>query len=209
MKEELRNLLIKENPFVSTCTAAALRMLGPESLDWDPLVIRDSVQDFIGISKLPQKLFDKINCGYTLIGTNGYTASIETLISCNSVMSSIPFEEGILPLDDQYTLAWGAWEYFRLTGDTPETVTFSVDSSIYAGEVLYRAGITNPPSWLSWVSYDPEKIERLSSLLDDPQFYMDRQNGLKAELENHCKEKDAQLVLQLERLDKLIKAPNQ
>ena len=209
MNEELRNLLVKENPFVSTCTAAALRMLGQESLDWDPLVIRDGVQEFLGLKKLPQKLFDKINCGYTMIGTNGYTASLETLAVCNAVMSSVPFEDGVMPLDDHYTLAWGAWEYFRLTGDTIDSVTFSIDNAIYGGEVLYTAGITNPPDWLSWVEYDPVKISRLDSLLDDPQFYMDRQHGMVAELENYCKEKDAKMVIQLERLDKLLKAPNQ
>ena len=209
MREELRILLTKDNPSVSTCTAAALRLLGPESLDWDPLVIRDSIQTTLGLTKMPQKLFDKINCGYTMIGTNGYTASIETFAVCNAVMSSIAFEDDSMPLDDQYTLAWGVWEYFRLTGETVESSQFSIDTSIYAGEVLYNAGITNPPDWLSWVEYDPVKMERLESLLENPQFYMDRQNGMKAEIRNYCKEKDAQMVIQLERLDKILPARNQ
>ena len=209
MREELKTLLTKDNPSVSTCTAASLRLLGLESLDWDPLVIRDSIQTALGLSKVPQKLFDKINCGYTMIGTNGYTASIETFAVCNAVMSSIAFEDGSMPLDDQYTLAWGVWEYFRLTGETAETSQFSLDNAIYAGEVLYNAGITNPPDWLSWVEYDPVKLGRLDTLLDDPQFYMDRQNGLKAEIRNYCKEKDAQMVIQLERLDKILPARNQ
>lgn len=206
MKEDLRELLITENAEVSVCTSAALRLLGVESMEWDPLVLRDSLQDSIGISKMPQKLFDKVNCGYTMIGTNGYTSSIETFAVCNSVMSSISFEDGVMPLDDQYTLSWGVWEYFRLTGDTVDSVQFSIDTSVYAGEVLYAAGITSPPDWLSWVSYDPEKLARLDSLLDDPQFYMDRQHGLISELENYCREKDAKMVNHLKRLDKILPA---
>lgn len=209
MREELKNLLVTENPGVSVCTAASLRLLGTESLDWDPLVLRDSLEELLGLKSIPQKLFDKINCGYTMIGTNGYTASLETFAVCNAVMSSVAFEEGSMPLDDQYSLAWGVWEYFRLTGDTPDTVQFGINTAIYAGEVLYTAGITNPPDWLRWVEFDPIKMERLDTLLDDPQFYMDRQNGLKEELKRYCKEKDAQMIIQLERLDKILPARNQ
>lgn len=206
MKPELVSLLTREKPFVSTCTAAALRLFGVESLEWDPLIIRDAIQDALKLKKCPQKLFDKINCGYTMIGTNGYTASIEAFVTCNSVMSSIAFDDGVMGMDDQYSLSWGVWEYFRLTGDTVESTQFCVDTAVYAGNILYNAGITIPPDWLSWVSYDAEKIERLESLLDDPQFYMDRQRGMNIELENYCKEKDAQLVNQLQRLDVLLPA---
>lgn len=206
MKPELVSLLTREKPFVSTCTAAALRLFGLESLEWDPLVLRDSLQDALKLEKCPQKLFDKVNCGYTLIGTNGYTASLEAFVTCNSVMSSISFDEGVMGMDDQYSLAWGVWEYLRLTGDTIDDIKFNVDTAVYAGEVLYRAGITAPPDWLSWVEYDPEKIARLDTLLDDPQFYMDRQRGMNMELENYCREKDAQMVNQLQRLDVLLPA---
>ena len=209
MREELKTLLTTDNPGVSVCTAASLRLLGTDSLDWDPLVLRDSLEEILGLKRIPQKLFDKINCGYTMIGTNGYTSSLETFAVCNAVMSSIAFEEGSMPLDDQYSLAWGVWEYFRLTGDTPDTSQFCINTAIYAGEVLYVSGITNPPDWLSWVEFDPVKMERLDTLLDDPQFYMDRQNGLKEELKRHCKEKDAQMIIQLERLDKILPARNQ
>jgi hypothetical protein len=121
-------------------------------------------------------------------------------------MSSISFDEGVMGMDDQYSLAWGVWEYLRLTGDTIDDIKFNVDTAVYAGEVLYRAGITAPPDWLSWVEYDPEKIARLDTLLDDPQFYMDRQRGMNMELENYCREKDAQMVNQLQRLDVLLPA---
>lgn len=204
MREELKELLIKDRPFVSTCTAAALRLFGTESLDWDPLVIRDAMEDSLGVKALPQRLFDKINCGYTLVGTNGYTASLETFVPCNHVMSGIPIEEGSIGMDDHYTLSWGVWEYLKLTGDTVEESLFCIDTAVYAGEILYIAGITSPPSWLSWVEYDRAKIERLDSLLDDPQFYMDRQHGMINELENFCKQKDAQLINQLARLDKIL-----
>lgn len=209
MHEELKKLLVDSNPYVSTCTAASIRLLGLDSLDWDPLIIRDAMQDAIKVGKLPQKLFDKINCGYTMIGTNAYTASLEAFVACNAVMSGIPVEEGSMGLDDQYSLAWGVFEYMKLTGDTTEDLNFCIDTSVYAGEILYSAGITTPPVWLEWVSYDPEKIARLDEVLEDPQFYFDRQAGMARSLVDHCKAREAEMVSQLSLLDKLLPAGNQ
>lgn len=209
MYEELKTLLTAGNPYVSTCTAASIRLLGIESLDWDPLIIRDSMQDALKISKIPQKLFDKINCGYTMIGTNAYTASLEAFVTCNSVMSNIPIEEGTMGMDDPYSLAWGVYEYMKLTGDDVKDLKFTIDTSIYAGEILYAAGITTPPVWLEWVSYDQDKISRLDEVLEDPRFYMDRQAGLRRSIVNHCTEKEAEMLSQLSTLDKLLPANNQ
>lgn len=209
MIEDLRKMLVDSSSYVSTCSLAAIRLMGLESLDWDPLIIRDTMQDILKMPKMPQKLFDKINCGYTMIGTNGYTGSLEIFVPCNAIMSGIPIEEGSLGMDDQYSLAWGVYEYLKLTGDDPKEVTFNVDTAVYAGEILYANGITTPPTWLDWAMIDPEKISRLDEVLEDPQFYMDRQAGMVKDIVNHCKTKEAEMISQLSSLDKLIPARNQ
>lgn len=204
MVEELRNLLTDKKSYMSTCSLASIRMLGMESLEWDPLVLRDSLQDVLKMDKIPQRLFDKVNCGYTLIGTSGYTASLDVFITCNMVMSNIPVEEGVIGMDDPESLSWGVYEYFKLTGDDETTSQFCIDTSIYAGEILYANGITVAPKWLDWVTFDPDKIARLDSVLDDPTFYMQRQTGMVIGLENICKAKEAELMTQLASLDKIL-----
>ena len=104
-------LQLLRNPelFVSSAIAICIRKFGMEFLDWDPLVRRDTLKKALGVQKLPQKLFDKVNCGATLISTNGYTQRIEVFIPCNYVMSGRVLSESSMGLDDPYTLAWGVW----------------------------------------------------------------------------------------------------
>ena len=208
MNSELKNLLTAKDAFVSTCSLAAIRLFGIESMDWDPLVLRDALEEDLAMKKIPQRLFDKVNCGYSLMGTNGYPPHLEIFVPCNSVMSNQQIDEGTMGLDDPYTLAWGVWEYFRLTGDTPEDTEFSEDVRIYGGEVLYQAGMTDPLPWLSWVKFDPVKEERLRTLLTDPDFYNARQIGLKTNLEAMIKARDGALTAELQLLDKLLPATN-
>lgn len=206
--DTLKQLLVDTDSFVSTCTLAAIRLFGMESLDWDPLILRDALQDELKTDRLPQKLFDKVNCGYSLIGTNGYPTHIEVFVPCNSLMANQPIDGETLGLDDPYTLAWGVWEYFRLTGDNTNTVQFATDVAVYGGEVLYEAGITSPPDWLSWVIFDDTKIKRLDSSLSDPTFYSARQVGLKENIRDMCNARDGALMTELANIDKLLPIKN-
>ena len=208
MNTELKNLLTKRDAFVSTCSLAAIRMFGLESLDWDALVIRDALEQELAIKKIPQRLFDKVNCGYSLMATNGYPTHLEIFVPCNAVMANQQIEEGTMGLDDPYTLAWGVWEYLRLTGESHEEVQFSDDVRIYSGEVLYQAGMTDPLPWLKWVQFDPVKEERLHTLLTDPEFYNARQIALKDNLGKMINKRNQALTDELKEMDRLLPAPN-
>ena len=61
---------LKNNCFVSSITALALKTFGLESLEWEPRILRDAIESKFELKKLPQRLFDKLNCGYMLVGTN-------------------------------------------------------------------------------------------------------------------------------------------
>ena len=194
--------------FVSSTIAICIRQFGMEFLDWDPLVRRDTVEKALGMKKLPQKIFDKINCGATLIGTNGYTQRIEVFIPCNYVMSGRVLTENSLGLDDPYTLAWGVWEYKQLVQGTPETdpeEPFAMDIAVYAGKVLSNDGILTAPQWLDFAEFDPDMMARVEENTEALPGYIDHQAGLMDDINAFVTDRQAKLVAQLDEIDKKTK----
>lgn len=188
----------------STATLACIRKYGTEILEWDPLIVRDVLEDDIG--KVSQRLFDKVNCGLTILGTNGYTQRLEVFVPSNSVMSGRALTEGSMGLDDPHTLAWGVWEAKNLNGDIeiagdPESDRFTEDIRFYTGRVLLDAGISEPPTWLSFAEFDPEVQQRISDNTPDPEFYLKRQTGLKNELNAYVSAMRNTLIAQLKLID--------
>ena len=198
-------LLKNPDIFVSAAIAICIRKFGMEFLDWDPLVRRDTLEKALGTKKLSQKLFDKVNCGATLIGTNGYTQRLEIFVPCNYVMSGRVLTEGSMGLDDPYTLAWGVWEYKQLVQGTPETdpeEPFSIDIALYTGKVLANDGIMTAPVWLDYAEFDPELEARVQENTEGRDGYIDHQTGMLNDLNGFVTERQAQLVAQLDEIDK-------
>ena len=191
--------------FVSTVIAICIRKYGMEFLEWDPLVRRDQVAHDMGLKKLPQKLFDKMNCGATLIGTNGYTQRIEVFIPSNYTMSGRVLSESSLGLDDPYTLSWGVWEYKQLIQGTPEDdpeEPFALDVAMYAGKVLSNDGILTPPTWLQFAQFDPEMMARVEENTEALPGFIDHQNALVSDLNEFVTKQQAKLTEQLNAVDK-------
>lgn len=200
-------LQLLKNPelFVSSAIAICIRKFGMEFLDWDPIVRRDTLEKALGVKKLSQKLFDKVNCGATLISTNGYTQRIEVFIPCNYVMSGRVLSESSMGLDDPYTLAWGVWEYKQLVNGTPDEdpeEPFITDIAVYSGQVLANDGILTAPSWMQFVEFDPiieARVEENTATLPD---FIDHQADMMNDLNAYVTDRQNKLAAQLEEIDK-------
>ena len=196
----LTKIPLKKDCFVTSMALMALRKLGPESLEWDPLILRDAFEAVYRLEKLPQKSFDKLNCGYALIGTDTYTSTIEGFLSATAVMCGIPFESDTVPFCTLENCAWGVWEYMNLLGDMDEanrpTETFCPEIVEYIQQAGALNGVTRFPVWLEFanrdmkmpdMSEDAELFEMYNARQDDYIEHLNlyvtaRQDRLAAEL---------------------------
>ena len=107
---------LDQNCFVTSITLVALNKFGQELLGMDPLLVRDAVQDVFGLQKMPQRMFDKLNCGLTLVGTSSYTDSIEGFLMGTAVMNNHVLDGNTIAFCTLKECAWGVWEYMNLNG---------------------------------------------------------------------------------------------
>ena len=204
----MSELPLKSNCFVTSVTLATLRELGLESLDWDPLILRDAAEASFDMKKMPQKMFDKLNCGYMLVGTNSFEATIEGFPSATAIMNNLVFDGSEIPYCTLEQCAWSVWEYSNLLGDIKDgipTVSFCPEIIEYIRQVGNVNGIYKFPIWLSFadkeldmpdVSDDVEQFEMYRARQDDyieriTAYTTKRQEELNAEL---LKLKEAKLV---------------
>ena len=168
---------LKKDCFVSSITLAALRALGLESLDVDPLILRDMAEAAFGMEKMPQKMFDKLNCGYMLVGTNAFEATIEGFLSATAIMNNLLFDESEIPFCTLEHCAWSVWEYLNLLGDIEDgkpTVTFCPEIVEYIRQTGRLNGITEFPPWLSFAHIELPMPD-ISDDVDQFEMYRARQ----------------------------------
>ena len=171
--------------FVTSVTLSAIRKFGLESLDWEPEILRDAFAEEFEMNKVPQKLFDKLNCGYMLIGTDAFTSSIEGFLSATNIMNNLVFSEDEAPYCSLEMCAWSIWEAINLLGDIENgapTCKFCSDIVAYIREVGRLNGVSQFPKWMSFAN--PENM-RMPDTTDDPDVfatYMNRQNDYISDL---------------------------
>lgn len=195
---------LKNDCFVTSITLAGLKKLGLESLDWDPYILRDSFEDAFGIDRLSQKMFDKLNCGYTLIGTNLFPASIEGFLTSTAIMNDFVFDESEIPYCTLKQCAWSIWEYANLTGEIENdrpTEAFCPEVAQYirtAGEIN---GISEFPDWMAFaVDKEGQKMPDLSSDVQLFEQYRQRQQDYVSDLNVFVAERQQKLAEELEML---------
>ena len=192
--------------FVTAVTLPALKAFGLESLDWEPEILRDAFQEQFDLSKMPQKLFDKLNCGYMLVGTDAFNSTIEGFLSATCIMNNLVFEEDTIPYCSLEQCAWSVWEYLELMGDLEDgkpTIEFSPDIVAYIQEVGKQNGVSKFPKWLSFA--DPENKE-MPDTTGDPelcQMYNARQQDYISDLNGFVTFKQDLLTKELHELQKL------
>lgn len=167
----MSTLPLTKDCFVSPLALVSLRKFGLESLEWEPEVLRDAFEQQFEIKKMPQKMFDKLNCGYMLVGTNAFEATIEGFLSATAIMNNLVFDESAPPYCSLDMCAWSVFEYLQLLGELKDgeaTCQFSPDIVKYIQEVGKVNGIYTFPKWLSFANYPDDEIPDLSA--DPDQF---------------------------------------
>jgi hypothetical protein len=173
-------LPLKNNCFVSSITVLALKTFGLESLEWEPRVLRDAMEEKFDLQKLPQRIFDKLNCGYMLVGTNAYTSTIEGFLSANAVMNNQSFDENQIPFNSLKTLAWGVWEYSNLMGDIKDgapTEEFSSDIIVYIREAAELNGVRKFPDYLKFAENPHIGLPDMGTDPTAMEMYLNRQQS--------------------------------
>lgn len=174
----MKNTLLQPDCFVSTITLAAIRKLGLQSLQMQPQTLRDLVQQTFQLGQMSQRLYDKLNCGYSMIGTDLYTRSIQCFLACNAVMAGKPLDADKVAYNTLYDVAWGVWQYCNLVGqmqDQRPTEIFSQDIKVYIREIAKVHGITKLPTWLQFANTNAQLPQQVFSSPEQLQAYSSRQ----------------------------------
>ena len=197
----MSRLPLDRNCFVTSITLATLSKLGLVALDMDPLMVRDAFQDVFDIREMPQRMFDKLNCGLTLVGTSLYTDSIEGFLSCTAVMNNQVIDGSTI---SYCKCAWGVWEYMNLNGDvdaeSKPTETFSPDIVAYIQQVANRNGVTSMPAWLKFAEKDASAMPDLSEDIDLFESYTARQESYVGAMNEYIKARQDELLKELKSL---------
>ena len=189
--------------FVSSLALLAYCQLGPEALDWDPLMVRDAMEDILGDGEMPQLMFDKLNCGLTLLGTTTYTDTIEGFLTCTSVMNGNPLDAEAAPYCSLSDCAWGIWEYINLSGDLTDdgkpSETFCPEIVEYIRGVARSNGVYTLPNWMSFAM----PVAPMPDMADDPDVmgaFMQRQDAVVADMNAYVTGRMSELARELNRL---------
>ena len=192
--------------FVSSVTLATLRQLGMESLDWDPEVLMDGFESAFGVRKMPQKLFDKLNCGYMLISTDMFYSAIEGFLSATAIMNDRSFDQETVPFCSLAECAWSVWEVSQLLGETKDgvpTMDFSPDIVKYIQDAGRLNGVSSFPIWLSFANREVHDYPDMSGDVSQFEMYMQRQQEYIADLNRMVTAKQERLTAELKELEKL------
>jgi hypothetical protein len=166
--------------FVTPVALAAIRKFGPESLEWDPLILRDAFEEQFEIKKMSTKLFDKLNCGYMLIGTDAFNSTIEGFLSATCIMNNLVFDESEAPFCSLEMCAWSTWEAAILLGDIDQgrsTALYCPDIIKYIQEVGKLNGVSQFPKWMSFANPEDGSMPDLTGDADAFTAYQNRQQA--------------------------------
>lgn len=195
---------LDQNCFVTSVTLPFLRRFGSEALDWDPLTVRDAFQAVFDTGEMPQKLFDKLNCGLTLVGTSSFTDTIEGFLTSTAVMNNLVLDGSQIPFVTLEQCAWSVWEYINLNGDIDKlsrpTEQFSPDIIKYIQDVANLNGVWKLPVWLQFAELPDSRIPDLSDDVQLFETYMSRQQDYISDMNGYVEAKQARLVNELKLL---------
>ena len=182
----MKPLPLDKDCFVTSITLVMVRKFGTPVLDWDPLITRDAFEGIFQIPKMPQRMFDKLQCGLSMLGTDLFTASLEGFLSCTACMNNLVFNSQTAPFVTLRHCAWGIWEYMNLNGDIDKnnrpTEKFSPEIIGYIQETAKYYGVTQLPDWLQFAQEGlnmpdmSENVELFESYTLRQQEYVDGLN---------------------------------
>lgn len=195
--------ILNNDSFVTSLALVAMKNLGEEALTMDPLIVRDAMEEILGIQQMPQRMFDKLNCGLTLLGTEAYTKTIEGFLQMTACMNGDVLESDVASMCTIEDCAWGVWEYINLNGDITTdgkpSEEFSEDIKVYIREAAKLEGLYKLPNWLSFA----EPVAALPDLTDDMNvfnIFMSRQEDTISTMNKYVTDRMAELSNELNRL---------
>lgn len=195
---------LDKNCFVTSITLAFLAKFGLDSINWDPLIVRDAFEGGLLFGKMPQRMFDKLNCGLSLIGTDLYNASIEGFLTFTAVMNNNVLDAEYAPFVSLKECAWGVWEFMNLNGDMDNTtrpsVKFSPAIIKYIQESGRLNGVTAMPVWLDFAQPKDESMPDMSDDVDLFNQYQQRQEEYKEAMNAYVTDRQARLADELNKL---------
>lgn len=201
----MKPLPLDRNCFVTSVTLVFLKKFGLDALDWDPIIVRDAFEEGFGFKKMPQRMFDKLNCGLSLIGTSLYTTTIEGFLTGTACMNNLVLGGNTAPYVDFEQCSWGIWEYANLNGDIDDkshpTEEFSPDIIKYIQDVGARNGITAMPVWMDFA--EPEDTSSMPDMGEDVDLfnqYMQRQQEYREDMTRYVLGRQELLKLELQKL---------
>lgn len=170
---------LDQNCFVTSITLTMLKKYGFDVLDWDPLIVRDAFEGGFHVQNMPQRMFDKLNCGLSLLGTSLYTDSIEGFLAGTACMANIPVDGAVAPFVSFRQCAWGVWEYMNMNGDMDKnekpSEKFCPDVIAYIQKVARLVGVSTMPNWLAFAGFKDSDLPDMAEDADIFEMYMARQ----------------------------------
>jgi len=195
---------LKRDCFVTSITLAALAKLGPSILDMDPLLVRDACETVFGLGKMPQRMFDKLNCGLMLVGTTAYTDTIEGFLSGTACMNNQVYDSYTAPFCDLTQCCWGVWEYINLNGDIDRnlqpTETFCPEIIKYIQEAAWLNGIVKFPTWMQFAEKPKGEMPDMGNDIMLFEQFMQRQDDYVADIKAKVDERQEKLLDELRAL---------
>lgn len=197
---------LNKDSFVSSIALSALAAFGQASLTWEPEILRDIFENEMKMTKMPQKMFDKLNCGYMLIGTDAFSSTIEGFLSATAIMNNLVFDSSEIPYCELKHCAWSVYEYMNLLGDTENgkpTDVFCPEIITYIKEVGKSNGIYRFPACLSFADSEQPLPADLTGDVTLFEMYHARQDDYIAEINNYVNNRKEMLEKELLQLAKL------
>ena len=191
--------------FVTSVALTAVKTFGLESLEWEPEILRDAFEKTFDMGHMSQKMFDKLNCGYMLIGTDAFNATLEGFLSATTIMNNLMFDELTVPFCSLDMCAWAVFEYLQLMGDFKDgesAVEFAPEIIGYIQKTGSLNGIYKFPKYLSFADYPDDQVPDLSADPEQFEAYNQRQQNYVSDINAFVSEKQALLKDELLTLQK-------
>lgn len=174
----LKDFIHEPGAFASALAAAAIKMLGAECVQWDPVALRMELKDLTG--REPSDLnMDRLNAAFTVIGNDVFLRSVGAFCAVVTAFNFNKVPAGVLAVPDSDDLMWGATEAALLL-DT-ENPGYCPDIQALAGAVLSFDGVTSPPDILSFAVFDPRESDNRTSFLSSDPMAFEAYNGRQQE----------------------------
>ena len=187
----------------ATYALAIISVFGLQVLDWDPLIVKQSFQDYFQV-KLSQRAFNKLQAGLTMLGTDAFQATIQGFLMCTAACANKPITQGQIPFVSLKDACWAFYLYQQLLGQKLQDVAPQID--VYIQQLMRLQGITKLPQFMSCIQLDTSILQKAQIQLASDQAlfsaYNIRQQNTVVQLQSYVDALKQQQIAQLQELQR-------